>query len=861
MSQPDLNKNISLNVINGRLGDLLQEIGRQGNIELSYSSKRINLEQRVSIQLTNVPIASVFEELSRKVGLKFMIVENHVVVKPAKRSKEIIPTGPFHYTLSGYIRDTQSNEALIGATVYIPELEKGTISNEFGFYSITIPPGRYSISFSYIGYRTFFRDTEHITNQVIDIKMEEEPALLDEVVITTMDDQIDLTQIRTGNINLEPRSVERMPALMGEQDVIKSLDALPGITFQGDGSTLFFVRGGNKDQNRILIDDAPIYNPSHVLGIFSTFIPEAVKDIKIYKGDIPAEYGGRLSSLIDVRTRDGDMNKWVVNGSLGFATAKASVEGPLSKGKSSFFVSGRTSYIKSFMQQYNPGIQRFNFTDLNAKFNIRLGTYDRLHISGYTGQDFFSHGPSEENTSGVNWSNVAGTIRWNHLFSDRMFANTTLYSSKYDYYLLTNVEQNTFWNSRISNITLKSDYTFYASPDVTFRFGGKISTHDFNPGNYEDGSNPGGRGIPVVSRKTGREWVLYASNNHSIGNRLSLRYGLRLSLWQNLGEATEYVYDETHSPVDTMQYRTGQVYNTYSTLEPRLGMTYLLGSNASLKASFSRTVQYEQLVTNSISPFTTLEVYLPAGPNILPQLADQVSLGWFQKVPLGNIDLSIEAYYKKMHNQIDYTDHAHMLLNPHVESQLRFGHGEAYGIEFLMKKYYGRLNGWIGYAWTRSWRQIEGINNNEEYPAFWDRPHDFSAYLSYNIRDRWLISTNWIYMTGSAFSSPTGFYYYNGYAVPVYEKKNNDRLPDYHRLDVSTEIQLNKPEAKYEHKLIFTIYNLYSRKNPISVNFNKTLNNNGKPIVPGDLSSPPELVPSMLFLFEWVPAISYSFKF
>jgi len=803
MSQPDLNKNISLNVINGRLGDLLQEIGRQGNIELSYSSKRINLEQRVSIQLTNVPIASVFEELSRKVGLKFMIVENHVVVKPAKRSKEIIPTGPFHYTLSGYIRDTQSNEALIGATVYIPELEKGTISNEFGFYSITIPPGRYSISFSYIGYRTFFRDTEHITNQVIDIKMEEEPALLDEVVITTMDDQIDLTQIRTGNINLEPRSVERMPALMGEQDVIKSLDALPGITFQGDGSTLFFVRGGNKDQNRILIDDAPIYNPSHVLGIFSTFIPEAVKDIKIYKGDIPAEYGGRLSSLIDVRTRDGDMNKWVVNGSLGFATAKASVEGPLSKGKSSFFVSGRTSYIKSFMQQYNPGIQRFNFTDLNAKFNIRLGTYDRLHISGYTGQDFFSHGPSEENTSGVNWSNVAGTIRWNHLFSDRMFANTTLYSSKYDYYLLTNVEQNTFWNSRISNITLKSDYTFYASPDVTFRFGGKISTHDFNPGNYEDGSNPGGRGIPVVSRKTGREWVLYASNNHSIGNRLSLRYGLRLSLWQNLGEATEYVYDETHSPVDTMQYRTGQVYNTYSTLEPRLGMTYLLGSNASLKASFSRTVQYEQLVTNSISPFTTLEVYLPAGPNILPQLADQVSLGWFQKVPLGNIDLSIEAYYKKMHNQIDYTDHAHMLLNPHVESQLRFGHGEAYGIEFLMKKYYGRLNGWIGYAWTRSWRQIEGINNNEEYPAFWDRPHDFSAYLSYNIRDRWLISTNWIYMTGSAFSSPTGFYYYNGYAVPVYEKKNNDRLPDYHRLDVSTEIQLNKPEAKYEHKLIF----------------------------------------------------------
>ena len=860
-SQPDLSRKISLSVFNGRLEDILQEISKQGHVELSYSSKKIDLEQRLSLQLTDASLARVLGDLSEQAKLEYMIVEDHIVIKPAKRKKQIQPSGPFHYTLNGYIRDTESNEVLIGATVYVPELGKGTISNEFGFYSLTIPPGSHIISFSYIGYRTIYWQTDLMANQMIDFQLEPEPSLLEEVVITNIDDQIALSQIRTGNVKLEPRSVERMPAFMGEQDVIKSLDALPGITLQGDGSTLFFVRGGNKDQNLILIDDAPIYNPAHFLGIFSTFIPEAVKDIDIYKGDIPAEYGGRLSSLIDVRTRDGDMNKVIVNGTVGLITAKASVEGPLSRGNSSFFVSGRTSYFRWFMRQFNPNFQKFYFTDLNGKLNLKIGHADRLHISGYTGKDYFSAGPTTANTSGISWGNVAGTMRWNHLFSEKLFSNTTLYGSKYDYYLLTNVEQNDAWNSHISNFSLKTDFTWYANPDISLRFGAKITRHRFNPGNFEFGQNPGASNIPVVSKKSGREWVLYISNNHTVANRLSLRYGLRTSLWQNMGEATEYVYNEYFDPVDTLNYAAGQVYNTYFRLEPRLGLTYQFGRNASLKASYTRTTQYQQLVTNSISPFTTLEVYLPAGPNILPQLADQVSLGYFQKIPGGNLDLSIEGFIKKMYMQIDYEDHAYMLLNPHVETELRFGEGEAYGFEILLKKYYGRLNGWLGYAWTRSWRQIDGINGNDAYPASWDRPHDFSLYLSYNINERWIVSTNWIYMTGSAFSSPTGFYLYNGYTVPIYEKKNNDRFPDYHRLDLSTEIQLNKPTSRYRQKLVFTLYNLYARKNPISVNFNKTLNANGVPIIPGDLSTQPELVPSIIYLFGFVPAVSYSFTF
>ncbi|MCK4855018.1 MAG: TonB-dependent receptor, partial [Bacteroidales bacterium] len=627
----------------------------------------------------------------------------------------------------------ESDEALIGATVYVAELEKGTISNEFGFYSLTLPSGSHIIRFSYIGYQTFRWQANLLADQVIDMKLGTEPSKLEEVRIVKIDDEVDLAQIRTGNVNLEPKAVEQMPAFLGEQDVIKSLDAIPGITLQGDGSTLFFVRGGNKDQNLILIDDAPIYNPANFLGIFSTFIPDAIKDINIYKGDIPAEYGGRLSSLIDVRTKDGDMNKTIVNGGLGPATAKIAVEGPITKGKSSYFVSGRTSYIKWYVQQYIPSMERFYFTDLNLKFNFRLSPKDRLYLSGYAGRDYFVQGTSTSDEPGISWQNLAGTIRWNHLFSDKLFSNTTIYSSKYDYNFIINVTENDFWNSHIANLSLKTDFTWFANPDITLRFGGKVTRHNFNPGNIELNSDPGNNNLPVVHPRFAREWTLYISNNHVISPRLSLRYGLRLGIWQNIGKATEYVYDKWYKLVDTLTYGAGVVYNTYTRLEPRFGLTYQAGRSTSFKASYSRTTQYLQLVTNSISPFTTLEVYLPAAPNIQPQLADQYSIGFFQKIRKAHLDLSIEGFIKKMQNQIDYEDHAYMLMNPHLERELRFGTGEAYGFEILLKKYAGRMNGWIGYSWSRSWRHIKDINNNERYRAGWDRPHDLNLYLSYNI--------------------------------------------------------------------------------------------------------------------------------
>ena len=860
-AQPDLSKRISMNVIDGRLEYVLQEIGKIADVEFSYSSKKIDLSQHVSIQKTNATLAEILNELVRQAKLDYMIVEDHIVIKPGKRKKQIQPEGPFHYTLSGYIRDSESDEALIGATVYVAELEKGTISNEFGFYSLTLPSGSHIIRFSYIGYQTFRWQANLLADQVIDMKLGTEPSKLEEVRIVKIDDEVDLAQIRTGNVNLEPKAVEQMPAFLGEQDVIKSLGAIPGITLQGDGSTLFFVRGGNKDQNLILIDDAPIYNPAHFLGIFSTFIPDAIKDINIYKGDIPAEYGGRLSSLIDVRTKDGDMNKTIVNGGLGPATAKIAVEGPITKGKSSYFVSGRTSYIKWYVQQYIPSMERFYFTDLNLKFNFRLSPKDRLYLSGYAGRDYFVQGTSTSDEPGISWQNLAGTIRWNHLFSDKLFSNTTIYSSKYDYNFIINVTENDFWNSHIANLSLKTDFTWFANPDITLRFGGKVTRHNFNPGNIELNSDPGNNNLPIVHPRFAREWTLYISNNHVISPRLSLRYGLRLGIWQNIGKATEYVYDKWYKLVDTLTYGAGVVYNTYTRLEPRFGLTYQAGRSTSFKASYSRTTQYLQLVTNSISPFTTLEVYLPAAPNIQPQLADQYSIGFFQKIRKAHLDLSIEGFIKKMQNQIDYEDHAYMLMNPHLERELRFGTGEAYGFEILLKKYAGRMNGWIGYSWSRSWRHIKDINNNERYRAGWDRPHDLNLYLSYNISDRWIISMNWLYMTGFAFSSPTSFYKYNGYTVPIYEKKNNDRLPDYHRLDINAEFQINKKPRRYSHKIRLTFFNLYNRTNPIAINFNKTLYPNGEPVVPGNLFPAPELYATQKYLFGIVPSINYTFTF
>ncbi|UCG26651.1 MAG: TonB-dependent receptor, partial [Bacteroidales bacterium] len=836
-------------------------ISDSARINFSYSSIYIPVEKIVSLDARDKKIRDILDELLEGLAIGYRVVENQIVLRPGNIAEEDEIGGKIRkYTVSGYIKDKKNGENLIGATVTAGEPATGTSSNAYGFYSLTLPEGIYNLNYSYVGYKREQLNVKLNENRYHEIELAEDTSILEAVVIAS-DRYGDIVEtIQMSETKIRPETIKRMPALLGEVDVIKSLQSVPGIKFFSDGSTLFYVRGGNKDQNLILIDEAPIYNPAHFLGFFSILIPDAVKDVNIYKGDIPAPYGGRLSSLIDVKTRDGNLKRFGISGSTGFLATKLSLEGPFVKEKSSYFISGRRSQVGWLLNELNPDIRDLYFYDLNTKFNFIINDRNRLFVSFYNGKDYFRVRESDDNSSGIHWGNLAGTIRWNHVFGKKLFSNTTLYASKYDYFLVNSFEQENFWNSHIANLSLKTDFSWYVNPENTIRFGVEISGHNFNPGNYEFGQDPERNYFPIVPRKNARGLATYISNEQELSDRISFRYGLRLPVWQNIGEATEYHYDENYNPVDTTFHPEGETYNTFYGFEPRVGIGLRLGEYSSLRASYSRTNQYIQLITNSISPFTSLEVWLPSGPNIKPQKADQLALGYFRIFRKKKIDLSLEMYYKRMTNQIDYDYHAEMLLNPYIESELRFGKAWSYGIELLVKRDEGKWSGWIGYSWSLARRKTKGLHGNKVFPAFYDRPHDLSVYLSYDLSSRINIGGNWIYSSGAAVTTPTGFYYYQGYTVPIYTEKNNDRLPDYHRLDLSAEFNLNRRQGRFKHDLVISLFNVYERKNPVTVNFNKTLNGEGNLVVPGNLLEK-NLVASQMYMYKIIPSLTYRFAF
>lgn len=855
-----LDRKITIKVSLVPLAEVLDEIHKQSKISFSYNPDKIPVQSLVSVSAREKPVSEVLNELFRDLDIKYVVVEEQIVLKlpEKKEGKKQIPD---KFTISGYVRNADNGEIMIGATIVTIDPLQGTTTNGYGFYSFTMIPGRYTVRYSYMGYSSVEKEVDLTGDKNLDIELEEDPSMLDEVVIRADENLPEIQKNQMGKISIHPRDVQDMPALMGEVDVLKSLQSIPGISFFSDGSTLFYVRGGNKDQNLILLDEAPVYNPAHLLGFFSIFIPDAVKDIKVYKGNLPSQHGGRLSSLIDIKTKDGNMRQFGVSGNVGLVASRLSLEGPVIKDKSSFFVSGRRSYLKLYLSKDNPDIDDLYFSDLYGKLNFRINRNNRLFFSGYYGKDYFRTSSSDQNSSGINWGNMVGTIRWNHLFGDRLFSNTTLYASKYDYFLVTSYEKKYQWNSHIANIGLKSDFTWYISPESTLKFGLKFGGHNFNPGNFEMGDIPEGTYFPLVPRKNSQDFALYVSHEHQLSDRISLQYGFRLSTWQNIGESVEYTFDQDYNPVDTTRYEVGESYHSYANFEPRLGLLYRIGENSSLKASYTRTSQYIHMITNSVSPFTALEVWLPSGPNIKPQLADQFSIGWSKNWPLKGWHFQAEAYYRNMFNQIDYNPHAKMLLNPLLEAELRFGKARAYGLELYVKKSHGRLNGWMGYSLSKTKKQINDLYDNQTFPAFNDRPHELSLYLNYELRGRTRFSANWIFSSGAAITTPTAFYEYNGYTVPIYGDKNNDRLPPYHRLDLSFDIRLNKMESRFEHNLNISVLNIYGKKNPFSMNFNKILTDEGGFIVPGNLDKDYELVSSQIYLYKVIPSINYKFRF
>ena len=834
---------------------LLNEITSQSGIHFSYNPSNFDFDKKISFYVIEKSLKETLEKLTTKIPIQYTIIDNQIVLNLKDETTSIEPPKPQYYTLSGFISDKSTGESLIGATVFAHGKSIGISTNEFGFYSIYLPKGKHKLEYSYIGFSPEITNVDINKNKKRDVRLMDMPNNLPEVIIEMP--TIDILQRKIpGKKEILKSELNNMPEFGSSSGLIKGLQAHPGVKTHSDGSAFFFVRGGAKDQNLIIIDDAPIYNPAHLFGFYSLVVPDFTKSIKLYKSDIPVNLGDRLSSVIDIRTKDGNLNKFEVNGATSLILNRISFEGPIVKGKSSFFASWRLSNFKWLYYRYVPNLD-LAFGDLNLKWNYKLNQNNRFYFTLINGHDILANnGDALGSVAGVKWNNFAMTLRWNHIFNPKLFSNTILYTGNYQYELSFNRD---VWHSGIGNLSLKSDFTWYNNSKITTKFGLELHGYFFNPGKILTGSLT--NIFPTIKQDYSRQSVLYYNTTYDFLNKWNFSAGARFSIWSNSGPATYYTFDSNYKPMEEINRGTG-VYNRYFNLDPRLSISYNVDSSSILKFSYGMYHQYMHLISNSTSPYTSFEVWAPSSPNIKPQKLHQFALGYVKYLPKKGIEFSAEAYYKMMDNQIDYKAHANTLLNPLIEGELRFGKMKSYGLELMIKKDRGKFNGWISYTYSRALRKTPEVNGGIEYPAFHDRPHDFSIMLNYNISRRLLFSMYWTGFTGSAFSSPTGFYTYNQNTVPIYGEKNNDRLPNYRRLDVALKLILNKnPENRYQHSLTLSFYNFLAHKNIIDINFNKILNENDSPIVKADVLTQQDLIATQTSLIRFLPSLTYKFKF
>lgn len=735
------------------------------------------------------------------------------------------------FTLSGTVKDAKTGELMIGATVRVKELPNvGMACNEYGFYSLTIPPGAYTLSAGMMGYETKEVKVILSTNQKIDFQLSEETAMLNEVVVKATAANENVANPTMGFEKLNIKEVNQLPVLLGERDPLKIMQLLPGIKSAGEGSSGFNVRGGNVDQNLILLDEAPVYNASHLLGFFSTFNADAIKDLSIYKGNSPAQYGGRLSSVLDIKMNDGNNQNYKVGGGVGLIASHLSVEGPLQKGKSSFLVTGRRTYADAFLKLSNDENLNRNtlyFYDLNAKLNYTISDKDRLYLSGYFGRDKFGI----NDLFSLDWGNATATLRWNHLYSEKLFSNTSLIYSKYNYEVgVANGSSQFLLTSDIQDINLKQEFSYFPNPQNSIRFGANVIHHTLTPRTRESTGENSSVNETNEPNQTALESAVYASNKWSPTTKFNLEYGVRLSAFTVM---------RTEEPTE--------VEKNYLNLEPRVSASYLFNPTLSLKAAYSRNTQHLHLLSSSNAASPT-DRWLMNTATIKPELADQVSVGIFKNLSDNTYEFSSEVYYKSMQNQIDYKDGADFIQSENIEAQLLFGKGRAYGAEFLVKKKSGKLTGWIGYTLSRSERQIEGINNGQWYAAKQDRTHDLSIVGTYQLTKKWILSGTWVYNTGNAVTFPTAKYRIDGGVAFLYSERNGYRMPDYHRLDLGATVHLNKKSHR-ESSLSLGVYNAYGRPNPYAYNFGQSVDN------------PDVTEVSRVTLFQYVPYVTYNFKF
>jgi len=759
-------------------------------------------------------------------------------------------------TLSGYLKDKANGEALIGASVYIPQLKTGVTSNVYGFFSISLPKGSYPVNFTYIGFQTQSPTIDLSESKQMNVLLEEDVKQIEEVVITGEKKDRNVESLQMSMDRLQVKMIKKLPSFMGEVDIIKSITLLPGIQNGGEGSSGLYVRGGGPDENLMILDEAPVYNASHLLGFFSVFNSDAIKDVQVYKGGIPAEYGGKASSVIDIRMKDGNSQQLGVSGGIGNISSRLTVEGPIIKDKWSFIVSGRRTYADYLGRLAGLETLKENklyFYDLNLKTNVVINDKNRFYFSAYTGDDYFKVGESIY----MRWGNLTSTARWNHLFSNKVFSNTSLIFSQYDYNLgVPGTEAGQFdWTSQIRDYNFKEDFSWYMNSNNKLTIGFNVIYHHFNPGQIKAGENSFFQDVKLTNYNALNN-SMYISNEQTIGPRLSVRYGLRYSYFQQIGPGKETQYLRPDQPnekevIGATEYASGKFIGpSYHNLEPRVAVKFMLTTESSVKASYNRMAQNLHLISNTNSP-TPLDIWLPSNAYIKPLIADQVGLGYFRNINENMFETSAEVYYKKMSNVIDYIDGAELFLRENMETELLRGSGYAYGLELFAKKQEGRLTGWLSYTLSRSMRKVPGINEGKEYPSSYDRTHNVSVVANYDVSKRWNFSTTWVFSTGNPTSYPVAKYDVQGNTIYLYSDRNSDRIPDYHRLDISMTYDFKKNDRKkVKQSLNFSVYNVYARRNSYSVTFRQ---NPDRPSV--------SEATRLSIIGTLIPSVTYNFNF
>jgi hypothetical protein len=767
------------------------------------------------------------------------------------------------FTLNGKISEEKSNETLIGVSIYFPEAQTGATTNEYGFYSITLPKGTYQIIISYLGFTTISETILLSENITKNFSLAEALENLDEIVITENVEKLNIQTPQMSVNRLMASTIREIPVVLGEADIIKAITLLPGVTNAGEGSSGFNVRGGSVDQNLILLDEAIIYNSSHLFGFFSVFNPDAIKDLKLYKGGIPARYGGRVSSVLDIYQKEGNSKEFHANGGIGIVSSRLLVEGPLKKDQGSFLLAGRSSYAHLFLPLFDNNNIAY-FYDLNTKLSYKLNNKNNIYLSGYFGRDVFRIEDTFENTYG----NSVLNFRWNHLFSNKLFSNLSLIYSDYYYDLKLNFVEFD-WVSGIQNFNLKYDLKHYITNTFKLQYGLNSIYYKFNPGEIKPTVETSGINPFKLTDKYAFENAIYIDAEHKVSNKLAISYGLRFSSFLRLGQNELNVYEnnqpvlfnedfkiyEKAEPIETESFRRNEVIANFFNIEPRFSLAFQVNTTTSFKASYNRMSQYLHLLSNTSSP-TPLDVWTPSGKYIKPQLLDQFAVGYFKNFRDNSYSLEVESFYKTVKNRIDYIDGADLIANNAIEQVILNGQARAYGLEVLIKKSEGRFKGWLAYTLSKSEQQTKGrtptelgINNGNWYNTPYDKTHDVSFTGSYELNNKWKFSTNFLFQTGQPATFPNGQYLYNGISIPNYNSRNSNRLPSYNRLDFSATYTPKPLKNKgLQSYWVFGIYNIYDRKNAASISF-------------GQNSDTKVNEATRLSIFGIVPSISYNFKF